>query len=124
MDCGFLACDDSEAGRGNRQILEQGTALADVPEARYQIEEHLRCFKSLWPRGTRGATEIVREINKERASCEGFFPYTPGYSPAEHRSLMEKKQDHRREIIIGAISLAAGSLLTLLTGRLRKRLGF
>jgi hypothetical protein len=34
---------------------------------------------------------------------------------------MEKKQDHSREI---AISLVAGSLLTLLTGWVRKRLGF
>jgi hypothetical protein len=123
VDCGFLAVDDCEVIREHREILKQGVILAEVPEAGIHIQQRVRCFKCLWSEG-RSLGAIVGEVNRERHSCEEFFPYTPGYSPAEHRTLMEKRQDHRREMIIGAIGLVAGTFLTLLTGWVRKRFGF
>ena len=119
VDCGFLA----------RRLLKGEVTTEDRQALNGNIvwdEVDPRCFKSLWPDST-PEFEIAEQVNKER-NCEGFFPYHPGYSPLEHRALVEKKQekkhDLREKIVIAIIAGVAGSLLTLLTGWLRKRLGF
>jgi hypothetical protein len=77
----------------------------------------------LWVPPPDDGEEILLEVAKRRRPCEGFLKYKPGYSPLDHRALLEKKQDRREKIFIGVAGAIGGLLLGLVAAWARKRFG-
>jgi hypothetical protein len=137
IECGFLALGDGEMITHSRALLRLGmapfltkAAAATAPQNDGFVmirDLQPNCFKSLWVRDPTIPYGISMEVNKRRRPCKGFFPYKPGYSPLEHRTLQEKKHERRYKIIIGVLGALAtgllGVVLALLKGWLNNYVG-
>lgn len=120
IDCGFLALRNEEMIKYNRVLLAV-RGVAGLPDDTYL--SHTSCFRSLWSPLPSDEVEVLDEVTKRRRPCEGFFRYRPGYSPLDHRGLLEKEQTRIEKIIVGISSAVGGALLALLAGWAKKRFG-
>jgi hypothetical protein len=132
LKCGFLAFGNEEMITINRGCLSVGLAPFLTKASAATISQNAvspdfeqmnaNCFKSLWVReATLPGYGIFDEVVKRRRPCEGFFPYRPGYSPSEHRTLQEKKHDLNEKIRLGVLSALFGAAITILIDWLRKK---
>jgi hypothetical protein len=120
LDCGFLAFGSEELITFNRTLLAV-KGVAGLPDDVHL--SHICCFRSLWAPPPDDGDEVLREVAKRRRPCEGFLKYRPGYSPLDHRGLLEKKQDRRKEIYRNILFAIGGALLALVGAWAKKRLG-
>ncbi|MFZ1006143.1 MAG: hypothetical protein WAN65_04870 [Candidatus Sulfotelmatobacter sp.] len=121
LGCGFLSFGTEELILFNRTLLAV-KGVAGLPDDVHL--SHICCFRSLWVPPPDDGHEVLLEVVKRRRPCEGFIKYRPGYSPLDHRGLLEKKQDRRRDLVIGICAAVGGAALTLLAAWIRKHFGF
>ena len=126
LPCGFLGSGDKELIAADRILLSSKDSAEHPPLTK------VRCTRSLWIdydlRNFENARDgIFTELHKRRRPCEGFLRYRPGWSPSEHRDLLQTKiqtkTERREKILITAVSSIGGSVLTLLGAWLLKRWG-
>lgn len=106
--CGFLAFGDDEVTLQHREVLVSGEPIS---------VEGLRCFRSCWTDyGVYGwGEDIVRsELELDRRNCPGFFRHREGWTPNEHRDLLSKRWDTKRQFLFTVLGSAVGSLLAFL----------
>lgn len=120
LECGFLAFGTEELITFNRTLLAV-KGVAGLPDDVHL--SHIRCFRSLWAPPPDDGDDVLREVAKRRRPCEGFLKYKPGYTPLDHRGLLEKKQDRREKVLIGIAGAIGGALLALVGAWARKRFG-
>jgi hypothetical protein len=123
LECGFLAFGTEELITFNRRLLALKGIAGLADDVGLIHLGRICCFRSLWLPPPGDGHEVLLEIAKRRRPCEGFLKYKPGYSPLDHRGLLEKKQDRHEKIAIGIVSAIGGVLLTLLAAWARKRFG-
>lgn len=122
LDCGFLGADDHEVRRADRILL------AASGEGGCPALNKIRCVRKLWVdydlgNFDDGRTGLFEEVQKKRRPCEGFLAYRPGWSPSEHRDLLQTKLERHDKIVISAASAIGGSVLTLIGYWLLKHWG-
>lgn len=129
-ECGFLAIrnvESRELEEAEKDIREHGCCTVLIG----QIQGHpqLRhtglplCFAGrydLWDeskketvkgdRNTRGARTV---IHKQRR-CEGFTKWQLGFTPKEHREMIDRQWERKWRIITGIIFIILAGLFTLL----------
>lgn len=99
----------SECIQRGREHIADGTHTAPTT---------LICTRHVWdgsdfedkPKGT-----IFEVLNSPR-KCPYFFPYNPGYSPAEHREL-QREAKTRTLLLIGMLSAAAIGAVAAIVGQ-------
>lgn len=122
LECGFLALNDREVSKADRVLL------ACSGEAGCPPLNQLRCVRKLWVNYDLQNFEnsrdgLFEEIQQRRRPCEGFLRYRPGWSPDEHKELLQARLDRREKIIISSMSAIGASVLTLLGAWLLKLWG-
>lgn len=87
--------------------------------------DNLRCFRSLWLDSVYGGGDesIIYELAADRRDCTGFDRHKPGFTPSEHRDLLSKRWDARRQFWLTVLGSAVGSALALLVAWLTWHLG-
>lgn len=107
--CGFLSFGNDEVTFQHRRFLASGEEGLSV--------ENLRCFLSCWTEyGVYGRGEdIVRsELESDRRDCPGFFRHREGWAPNEHRELLSKRWETKRQFFLTVLGAAVGSAFALL----------
>lgn len=122
LNCGFLALGDFEVSKANRILLAASGEDGCPPLNK------LHCLRKLWVNYELGYFNdrrdgVFEEVQKKRRPCEGFLRYRPGWSPSEHRDLLQSKLERRKKVFISAASAVGGAVLTLAVAWLLKRLG-
>ena len=122
LECGFLASDTFEVSKSDRILL------ACSGEAGCPPLNKLHCERKLWVNyelGNWGNSRdgLFGEVQKKRRPCEGFLRYRPGWSPREHRDLLQSKLERRDKIFISATSAIGAAVLALVGDWLLKRWG-
>lgn len=118
LECGFLAFGEEEATREDRESLGFESLNHSL------VKFH--CFLSCWTDcAVYGWSEdsVRRELEADRRDCPSFFRHRRGWTPNEHRELVSKRWDTKRQIIITVFGSFLGSALTLLVGWLAWRIG-
>lgn len=116
--CGFLSFGEDEVTLQHREVLASGGPSLSV--------ENLRCFRSCWTEyGVYGWSEdIVRsELENDRRGCPGYFRHREGWKPNEHRDLLSKRWETKRQFFFTVLGAALGSALALLVAWLTVKLG-
>ncbi len=113
LDCGFLAVGDGEVRRADRVHLWAHDRLACPPLNK------LHCIRKLWVSHDLGYLDagpdaFFDELQKKRRPCEGYLKYRPGWSPAEHKELLQKRLDLREKILFTSAGAIGTLVLTFL----------
>jgi hypothetical protein len=109
-ECGFLAC---LADTGPIEVPQMARTLF-IADAVYPDPGRLRCTRELWRVRLehKPITYAFQVLNSER-DCRWFFPYQPGYSPAEHKELQQEEKSQRTMVkgMLRAAAIGAGATL-------------
>jgi len=103
---------------GYHECTQRGRdAIADGTHAVLSL---LTCTRNVWSYSDfrkKPADTVFQLLNSER-KCPYFFPYNPGYSPAEHRELRREAKTQALLIkgmilaaLIGAVAAIAAQLI-------------
>jgi len=122
LECGFLASGDFEVRTSDRVLL------ACSGEGGCPPLNKLHCQRKLWVNYELGNWDdsregLFEEVQKKRRPCDGFLRYRPGWSPSEHRNLLQGKLEWRDKIFISATSAIGAAVLALFGQWLLKRWG-
>lgn len=88
--------------------------------------DNLCCYRSRWINYAvlgLGDDGILRELQEDRRDCAEFDRHRRGFKPNEHKDLLLKRWDSKRQFFLTVLGSAVGSLLGLLVGWLTWRLG-
>ena len=122
LECGFLASEDFEVRTSDRVLL------AASGEGGCPPLNKLHCLRKLWVNYELGNWDnsrdgLFEEVQKKRRPCPGFLQYRTGWSPTEHRVLLQNKLELRDKIFISAASAIGAAVLALAGDWLLKWLG-
>lgn len=128
LECGFLSFGGAEATCEDRVMVDARVALAGTNiEVSPSISlDKLCCFRSLWVDYAvygGGDEGTIRELAMDRRGCAGFNPHRPGFKPGEHRDMLLKRWEARRQFFLTVLGSAIGATLALLGAWLTGRLG-
>jgi len=129
LDCGYLysvhtrQVDVSEEGEA---VFESSPGLVSRTDRNVILRGDnsnqakamdLQCFRGIWGvTFSRDVRKMVEEgLNQatKKRRCPFYFPLSPGDSPEVHRELHRERTARRYSIIVGAIGVVIGGLLTL-----------
>ena len=113
LKCGFFAFDDGmEATTVARETVACGP---DGPYSWWQDEAPLGCAKRLWIwQDDAPINVLIREANRPRFWCRGFYRYQPGRSPKAHFELEDERRKQRHQwrlAILAFLGALIGSVI-------------
>lgn len=127
-DCGFLALRYID---GERRIAEASAIVREVGNVEPCFTANVECYARQFnlkkeEGGGGGPVRTLKIVNRER-DCPKFTPWLQGYSPKEHREMLDQakiaewqaKQESRNrrtdriwEVLVLAVGALLGHLLT------------
>lgn len=99
-----------ECGRQTREYIAKGTLGT--------LRQYI-CSRHIWHNyeiGAKKEDEAANFLNSNR-KCAFYYPYNPGYSPAEHKEL-QRETKTQRLLIIGTLSGALIGALAAIIAQL------
>lgn len=81
--------------------------------------DKLCCYRSLWINYAvfgLGDDGIIRELQEDRRDCAEFDRHRRGFKPSEHKDLLLKRWDSKRQFLLTVLGSVVGALLGLLVG--------
>ncbi len=130
-NCGFLGLSIPTAFV--RQLIKLGASFSEMNEllktkectslGRQHIEggTHddpgaLRCSRNQWSFSLTefDKSQELRSITSRR-TCKFFFPYSPGYSPEEHKELLREAQNRKWLLWAALLGASVGALAAIFT---------
>lgn len=129
LDCGYLSFGEAEATVEDRVMLAH--RVGELAETNAYMSpsislDDLRCFRACWidyAVYARNDYSILRELEMDRRGCKDFDRHRRGFKPYEHRDLLLKRWETRRQFFFTVVGSAVGSALALLVAWLTWRFG-
>lgn len=130
-DCGFLAVRSKvnySLGEATIDFREKGTvaigyddkgmnphALHELMPLCFASQSYLRdeIKRNNKDKNKNQNDEIKRIINQE-INCKGFTEWKQGFTPKEHREMLDRQWERRWHIIVGVLFVILAGLFTLL----------
>lgn len=139
IECGFLAIDirsdmialtvnapeklEKMHALGMLELLELGRSgrkKKNVSDSTLEEPQILNCAKHIWSQTELDKKDLsyVDEFLNLKRKCPYFFPYSPGYTPAQHLELQRERTYRRFLIIVSLLSATVGAVIATLANLL------
>ena len=112
LKCGFLAFKNGdEVTESDRRVIASKGQAAQW----WQPDDPFDCAKQMWDWNDNPFDVIIREANRPRSSCKGFYPWVHGRSSQQHFKLEDERRTFRQQRWLAWLSFLGGLIGALIS---------